>query len=261
MAFSIKDNQIEAFTSLETQVSGSLIKSGVKHLFRKLGLDVKRVDEETLQDERRFLWLSRLPIRTVLDIGANIGQSAIFYHGLFPDARIYSFEPIGHCYAELKRRVSDIRVASAFNLALGDTHGVTTLYRSASAGSSSLLPMEDLHYRAFPSTRPAGEEQVRVARLDDLAGDLTLEDDILMKIDVQGYEDKVLAGGQSVLERARLVITEVSFQELYRGQTLFNDINRQLEGAGFRYMGSMKQMLSPLDGGVLQADAVFLRAK
>jgi FkbM family methyltransferase len=242
-------------------MSSTPIKSGVKHLFRKLGLDVKRVDEETLQDERRFLWLTRLPIRTVLDIGANIGQSAIFYHGLFPHAHIYSFEPIGNCYAELKRNVADISVAAAFNLALGDTQGVTTLYRSASAGSSSLLPMEDLHYRAFPSTRPTGEEQVRVARLDDLVGDLTLEDDILMKIDVQGYEDKVLAGGQAVLERTRLVITEVSFQELYRGQTLFQDINRQLEGAGFRYMGSMKQMLSPLDGGVLQADAVFLRTE
>lgn len=240
-------------------MSGRPIKSGVKHLFRKLGVDVKRLDEETLQDERRFLWLTRLPIRTVLDIGANIGQSAIFYHGLFPDAHIYSFEPIGQCYAELKRNVAEVSRATAFNLALGDTQGVTTLYRSASPGSSSLLPMGDLHHCAFPSTKPSGEEQVRVARLDDLAGELRLEDDILMKIDVQGYEDKVLAGGLSVLRRARLVITEVSFHELYRGQTLFQDIYRQLEGVGFRYMGSMKQMLSPLDGGVLQADAVFMR--
>jgi FkbM family methyltransferase len=242
-------------------MSSRQIKSGVKHLFRKLGLDVKRMDESTVPDERRFLWLTRLPIRTVLDIGANIGQSAIFYHGLFPYAHIYSFEPIEHCYAELKRNVADINVATAFNLALGDTQGVTALYRSGSAGSSSLLPMGDLHYRAFPSTKPSGEEQVRVARLDDWAGDRILENDILMKIDVQGYEDRVLAGGQSVLERTRLIITEVSFQELYRGQTLFQDIYRQLEDAGFRYMGSIKQMLSPLDGGVLQADAVFLRTE
>jgi FkbM family methyltransferase len=240
-------------------MTGRLIKSGAKRLFRRFGFDLRRIDESTVFDERRYLWLTNFPIRTVLDIGANIGQSAVLFHRLLPNATIYSFEPIEHCYEKLKRNVAGVPVVHTFNVAIGDTRGDATLYRSSSPGSSSLLPMEELHWRAFPSTEPSGEEKVTVARLDDWADGFELEDEILMKIDVQGYEDRVLAGGGRILDRTRAIIAEVSFQELYVGQPLFHDIYDRLRDAGFRFMGSLKDILNPLDGSVLQADAVFIR--
>jgi hypothetical protein len=80
-----------------------------------------------------------------------------------------------------------------------------------------------------------------------------------VKIDVQGYEDRVIAGGDAVISRSKAMIVEVSFQELYEGQPLFDDIYQRLKQKGFAYMGNLYQLLNPADAAVLQADALFVR--
>jgi hypothetical protein len=54
-----------------------------------------------------------------------------------------------------------------------------------------------------------------------------------MKVDVQGAELDVLRGAERSLESARVIETEVEFQELYRGQPLFTDVDRFLRERGF----------------------------
>jgi len=56
-----------------------------------------------VHDLRKFSgqWLQELDIRTVLDIGANSGQSARLYRYLFPRAAIFAFEPLPECYKRL----------------------------------------------------------------------------------------------------------------------------------------------------------------
>jgi hypothetical protein len=98
-----------------------------------------------------------------------------------------------------------------------------------------------------------------VRRLDEALDGITLEPEVLVKIDVQGYEDKVIAGGEQTLSRARAIVIEVSFQKLYEGQPLFDDIYRLLTARGFTFMGHLYQLLNPSDGSVLQADALFLK--
>ena len=83
---------------------------------------------------------------------------------------------------------------------------------------------------------------------------------ILIKIDVQGSEDKVIRGGQKTLRRAKAVIVETSFTELYDGQPLFHDIYEGLRSLGFSYSGSWAPDLkNPLDGSHLQQDSIFVR--
>jgi len=52
---------------------------------------------------------------------------------------------------------------------------------------------------------------------------------------------------------------EVSFRELYEGQALFDQIYETLKSKGFSYRGNLYQLLNPLDGSLLQADALFVR--
>ena len=80
-----------------------------------------------------------------------------------------------------------------------------------------------------------------------------------MKIDAQGYEDKVLAGAPQTLTRAKAAIIEVSFRELYEGQPLFDSIYRTMHDAGFSYRGNLYQLVHPNDRSVLQADALFVK--
>jgi FkbM family methyltransferase len=210
--------------------------------------------------KRSNQWLSQTNIQTVIDVGANRGQFARVARALFPDSRIYSFEPLDDCYRELVRSFSADPKFQAFNVAIGAQAATMTMHRNQFDASSSMLPMTEVMPHDFPFLKSTSEVTVRVQRLDDACRGLALEPEILVKIDVQGYEDRVIAGAQELLGRTKLVLAEVSFEALYAGQPLFQSIYEQLAALGFGYRGNWEQIVSPRDGRVLQADAIFLKS-
>lgn len=219
-----------------------------------LGYDVRR------RPRNQFLWLRQQNIRTILDVGAFVGTFAEEFHELLPEAAIYSFEPLHDCYEQLTMNLSRVEKFRAFNCALGNQNGEVVIHRNLFAPSSSLRPMTELHRQAFPFAAREVAETVQVRRLDDLADEMQFADEALIKLDVQGFEDQVIAGGRKTIARARVMIVEVSFQPLYQGQPLFEEIQELLREFGFRFRGFLgDQTFDPADGSVLFADAIFLR--
>ena len=232
------------------------VKVGLKKMFRFCGLDVKRVPPFDTYE-----WLRGEDIKTVIDVGANRGQFAEYIHKLLPDARIYSFEPLKDCYDQLRRNMKGIPNSSTFQFALGDKNGQAEIYRNDFAPSSSLLPMEELHKEAFPQTEHTTLEKTDIRRLDDISQELDIVENVLIKLDVQGFEDEVILGGDRVISRASVLIVETSFQSLYQGQYLFDAIYGMLRERGFRYMGGEEPLRNPQDGSILACDSVFCREK
>jgi FkbM family methyltransferase len=208
-------------------------------------------------------WLLEMGIKTVLDVGANVGQFAHLAREVFPDARIISFEPLPECFASLQTCLPGQNF-QAFNFALGDENAELDFHRAHHSPSSSFLRMTESHIEAFPESKGGQEStavKVQVRKLDEVAGELELKDEILLKLDVQGYEDKVIAGGPETLKRVNAIITETSFRSLYQGQTLFQDVHAALLAAGFVFQGNLNQMLSPVDGRIVSADSIFVRPR
>lgn len=222
-----------------------------------LGIDVVRYRPQYALGP--YAYLKSFGFRTVVDAGADVGGFARMMKELLPAATVLSFEPLPDSFAQLERSMRGVAGFRAFNCALGDSEGELEIHHSDYAQSSSLLPMTSLHREAFPETAGGRIERVRVRRLDDALAGINIEPELLVKIDVQGYEDKVLAGGEKTLAQARALIIEVSFKELYAGQPLFDDIYRLLTSRGFSIMGHLYQVLNPADGSVLQADALFVK--
>jgi FkbM family methyltransferase len=211
-------------------------------------------------ERRKTLWLRNMKLETILDIGANTGQFAKSMHELFPEATLYSFEPLKDCYEELLVQFKNVPQFQAFNVALGDETGVVEMHRSEYSPSSSLLSMNDLHKTSFPYTKKEILQKVDLVCLDDIASRLELRKPMLVKLDVQGYEDKVISGGKSVIGQADIVITELSVEQLYDGQPLFDEIYKTMTSMGFQYRGNYDQLCSPDDGRVLQVDGIFTKA-
>lgn len=99
--------------------------------------------------------------------------------------------------------------------------------------------------------------QVPVRTLDSVFAECDLQELDLLKIDVQGYELEVLAGGSGALRRTKLIVTEVSFFEHYKGQPLFPEIYAHLIGAGFGMRATFGYVYDD-QGRPLQCDAVFV---
>jgi len=237
-----------------------MIKKVAKNILALLGLKVTFIDKRQVSEANRLKWLRDLNIRTVIDIGANKGNATLGFKELFPEAEIYAFEPLPECFAIAQAKLRKFSDVHLFNIALSDQKGSTNIHRSSYSGASSLLPMAQIHKDLFPVT--AGERLVPISTdtLDNVLDSETFKSPILMKLDVQGFEDKVIAGGESVLRQVKIIIVETSFKELYVGQPLFGDIYKLLTDRGFSYIGAWDpDFRSPEDGASVQQDAVFIR--
>jgi FkbM family methyltransferase len=208
---------------------------------------------------KRLTWLDSFGFRTVLDVGANTGQFVDEARRFAPDAMIYSFEPLPDCYAELVARHGADPKFRAFNFALGDAKGETTFHRSSYSQSSSMLKMAKLHVEAFPETAGGEEVTIPVDTLDNVRGTLDLRRPLLLKIDVQGFEDRVIRGATDLLAEVDVAVIEMSIEPLYEGQTLFDGVYRMMVDRGFVYRGNLLQLQHPADGRVLQVDGFFTR--
>lgn len=230
---------------------------------RKLLRDLTGFDVHRYSPARdKFSWLTSLGINTVIDVGANVGQTAVEMRKYFPFAQIYSFEPLKDCYDEMLAKMRGDKLFKAWNVGVGEKNETVTMNRNSYSQSSSILPMAQLHKDTFPESRgPETHISIKIERLDDIAelAAAKLKKNVLFKIDVQGYEDKAIRGSIRVLEASKVVLIENSFMSLYKGQPLFADIYRMLTELGFTYKGSLWQKLDPETGAVMFEDSLFLR--
>jgi FkbM family methyltransferase len=205
-------------------------------------------------------WIANAGIKTIIDVGAHVGRFAFAFKHILPAAQVYSFEPQPDCYQALVKNLSPYDRFEAFQVALGDKHGEVPFFKCVYSESSSVLPMSNIHKDAFPWTAEHTTIAVPMQMLDDWMGQIDIQPKVLLKIDTQGYEDKVLRGGLKMLKKVDYVILEVSYKAVYDGQPLFDDIYAFMRAQGFELAGTLGDTISPRDGSFLQSDMLFARA-
>ena len=166
--------------------------------------EYKRAKKSRAQHEPLVTWLASFgPNDVFFDVGANIGglslMAAQLQGGRVP---IVAFEPAFDSYAALVRNVliNDLgSVVTPLHVALFDETGIRPFYRSRlGAGSAFHAVGEALDDERRPFT-PAAVERVLAYRLDDLVRDFGLPRPTRIKLDVDGFENKVMAGAVQVL--------------------------------------------------------------
>jgi len=205
------------------------------------------------------LWFTHNKIETVIDVGSYIGAFAFAMQIMRSGVRLYAFEPLEENLRQLELHLRRFPNCQIFPVALGNYSGEAEFWRSEFPASSSVLPMGELHKTVFPHTASQVKEVVRMAKLDEYLSQMAFEGRVLLKLDVQGFERQVLEGAVETLKRVDYVLAEVSYQPLYQGQALFEDIYEFLRVHGFEYAGNFSSLTSPLDGTILQSDALFVR--
>jgi FkbM family methyltransferase len=230
------------------------IKQPIQQLMRSAGYDLHRLKPDDLDTLRRYTFGS------VLDIGGNEGQFARRIRHMYPRAAIHSFEPIGTVFEVLSQALGADERFQAHRIALGETHGKVEIYANGTTDFSSMLPMNLACREGFPTAADETLTQVEMMPLDEWAESQTLHGPILIKIDVQGYEDRVIRGGLETVKKAAVIITEVSFTPLYESQPLFHDMYLLLHSLGFELRAVVNNMYDESKINIVQADAIFERA-
>lgn len=238
-------------------MNSKALKTSIRKFANKFGYEIVKT-HSAIDSIKVGSWLHNLNINTVIDIGSNEGQFIQTISKVLPKRKIFAFEPINSCYQNLVKNTSKYDV-TAFNIGLGDTDGTVQINVSKNLVSSSILPMANLHKTLYPESAYEAIETIQIKRLDDVLSPHRLEQNIMVKIDVQGYEENVLKGGAKTIESSAVVIIETSFHSLYQNQWLFEDVFQFIAPRGFQFWGFADQSYSKNTGVPIYGDAIFIR--
>lgn len=230
----------------------------MKRLIRQMGFDLRRHVPVAAATVRR---MASHNVNLVLDVGANSGQFGKSLYDAGYEGRIVSFEPLSVAHKKLLK-VSQSYPAweVAERVAIGSEDGEIDIHVSDNSVSSSVLNMLDAHVNAAPKSAYVGSERVLLHRLDSIVGEYIREDSVtFLKIDTQGYEDRVLKGSDSLLNEIVGVQLELSLVPLYADQRLYDELIGQMRDRGFSLWGIEPGFSDSVSGRTLQIDATFFR--
>lgn len=237
-------------------------ESAIRRTARRLGFDIRRYRPERSEAGRLARMLAVHDVDVVFDVGANVGQFASALRSAGYQQRLVSIEPLAAAWRQLEQASSGDAMWEALRCAVGAQDGEIELHIAANSVSSSPLAMLDTHAVAAPESIFVGTERVPLARLDTLARPFVSAGSVpFIKIDTQGYEDRVLDGATEVLSRAAGIQLELSLVPLYEGQQLFRALLDRLEATGFELWGIWPGFCDPGSGRMLQVDAILFRAR
>lgn len=174
---------------------------------------------------------------------------------------IVSFEPLADAHRKLlARSQGDSKWHVATRAAIGAGRGTVELNVAGNSVSSSVLPMLEAHSKAAPDSVYSAKEPVALMPLDEAAIPFVKNsNNILLKIDTQGYEWQVLDGAADLMTRSRAVLIELSLLPLYEGQRLWMDYINRLETAGLTLWALEPAFVDSQSGRTMQLDGLFIR--
>jgi FkbM family methyltransferase len=153
--------------------------------------------------EKELLHLDRFvsPGMVVIDGGANCGIYTILAAKLVgPSGLVFSFEPGREAFSILEKnvRLNRLENVRTFHAALSDKKGTATLYHLGDAPNSYSL--------GAPDTTDVAFEEVTTRSLGQVVPEDIAQRTGLIKLDVEGAEELVLRGAQSILARSHPTI-------------------------------------------------------
>lgn len=166
-------------------------------------------------------------LRTIVDVGANVGQwSGTLLNCITPE-KLMIVEPLPDAFAALQRKFGNNRRVELHNVAIGECEGVETLKITRdTTGASLLRPRKEMRAVIGSNWTITSEVQVKLTTLDRLLVDLP--EISLLKIDVQGYEKPVLAGAKRTLAKTKFLLIELNFMPQYDGGSRFGEVHEIL---------------------------------
>jgi FkbM family methyltransferase len=169
----------------------------------------------------------------IVDVGAqNLANESHIYAPLMQlPNRCIGFEPLEN--KRIEREDGTIEMLPHF---IGDG-SEQTFYVNNDDATSSLLPLNEefnSHHNHLSGLRTLRTERVKTSRLDDVLSDVGRVD--FLKLDIQGFEGPALLGAQKVLQRTNVVHCEVEFAPIYKGTSVFSEIERLLAKSGFYFV-------------------------
>lgn len=197
----------------------------------------------------------------IFDIGSRDCMQAIEFYHYFPNATIYAFEcnpntlPI--CRENIKNYTDRIHLIEGavcdydgtIRFYPIDQKNTITTWKDGNPGASSIFRSNGT-YRAEHYVQY--EIETTCHRLDTVMQQYRIPKVDILWMDLQGAELLALKGLGKYINTVQYIHTEISYQEIYTGQVMFEELNQFILSQGFR-------LRTPLSYRGVQEDAIYSR--
>lgn len=215
-----------------------LTKRLIRPLVRRFGFDVVRYNQKQhgiqqlgvhpFSDMRHFLKGNTKP--TIIDVGANVGQSARRFLDDYPGSAIHSFEPSPSTFEKLRANCASFPNVKCWNYGVGaNDETLEFIENDYSYMSSFLAPSK------FSWGNIVKKVDVPVLSLDSFTSEHGINSIQILKSDTQGYDFEVFKGAQRLMNENRigLIYFEFIFSDMYENLPSFDEVFRYLVEKGY----------------------------
>ena len=135
----------------------------------------------------------------IIDIGANVGASAIYFHSQYPNAQVNCFEPSTKNFRYLTQNLQDINHITLNPFGLSDTTKITTLFQGKT---------QCLQYSIFKNIEVSESgEQIQLKAAFDEVKEI-IENQTVIKIDTEGCEFPILNSIKTLFNQLQVIYLE-----------------------------------------------------
>ena len=192
------------------------MKKIINNLLNKFGLKISKT--KIYNFNHIYKKFEKKHNNVIIDVGANRGQSIENFLKIYGNYEIHCFEPLVNLYNELREKYNHNKNIYLNNYALGEKKKESKFFKYHNDVNSSFhKPIygsnwEKKKKRIFNKENLIQEElEVKVLKLDDYFKNNNLKFIDLLKIDTQGYEDKVLNGSREILSSNKINFIQIEF--------------------------------------------------
>ena len=208
--------------------------------------------------------LKKFNINVVFDVGANVGQYALFLRKLGYRGRIISFEPVSSTFAILQNESLTDALWTAFNIGLGSESREMKINVFQSSVMASFLNANEFGSRTYGNNMEVESyETISVKTLDSFIqenkGLINKEDRVLLKMDTQGFDVEVFQGASESLRQIEILQSEIPLKPIYEGMANYHEILKEYENHHYELSGIYPVSRDPNSYGLIEVDCVLIK--
>jgi FkbM family methyltransferase len=178
-------------------------------------------------------------IKTGFDVGANKGMMSLYFKGIFPEATIWSFEPISDTYDLLNANTKSFSNINRFKLGFAEIPGTVRVYLQKDHGLNSINESVNKPDPKFESKY----EDIELDTINAFAQKNSIQNIDLLKTDAEGLDLKIIKGADELIKagKIRYILAEVGFSEDNLRNTFFEELRLYLYSHGYKVRGFYDQ--------------------
>lgn len=190
--------------------------------------------------KRIYKFFKKKELKIIFDIGSYKGEFVDIFVNKYNSTKFYLFEPMQENFFYLKKKFINNKNIFIINKGLCDKNMFLPLYINVTSNASTFSKLNNNAFFCKLRKFLLGEKKLvikkeicKLTSLDEFVKKNNVDYIDLLKIDVEGFEFKVLKGAKNILKKTKYILIEITFSDIFKSYN-HKKIDNFLEQIGFK---------------------------